>query len=177
MTITHNGMLVAALAALGLACGSSSSGGGGSGVDTGKSVTAVTDAEAKQVCNWALKQLDANPSTKQICVSGALRQPAATDPAACEALVKTCEDAIAAHPEITQPHDDGTDPCADTSVPASCSEVTVGDVELCVNARAAAQKELLNASCSQAGSSDEAAAAGNPPECDTLSTQCPEYFQ
>lgn len=157
-----------------LGCGDDD-GSSGSGVNRGKLVSDVTDAEAKKVCLWIGRESKAyEPSKKQLCTAGALARSTTTDQ--CGELVEHCltDDDVDLDDE-----DDDEDDCddADASEVASCDTVTVGEFETCLKAYLGAfKKQFDSLSCKDAGDEPDIEMPDLPDACEKIARDCPELL-
>ncbi|RLB45627.1 MAG: hypothetical protein DRJ42_29510 [Deltaproteobacteria bacterium] len=161
--------LLTALTLTGAACTSGVDGPVDTGLDRGKKLSAVTDAEAQAACmSVTTETLAPEVSWERQCTGAAVFGTATPD--ACAAARTGCLEMDPPPPEPTEPTDCSTASASDL---AGC-DATVGQFEDCMNASYTAYIDYINAlSCADAGMEfDEP----NPPECQTLEALCPGFF-
>lgn len=154
-----------------LACGEDSGGGGGSGVSGSSKVADLSDSEAKSVCNTLQGKFDrtATATTKITCTAQAL----ALSPNSCQATVDDCIDQMADDSDFDIDCDGEGGQSG--GVPEDCADVTVSEIETCVEATAKQAEALaakLNCSSSLEDFSDDD--AKSPAACTKLADRCPD---
>jgi hypothetical protein len=152
-----------------------------SGVETGKTVSSLTDAEAQQICDAAASQFGNLVSKRKGCeLSAAFFAP---DAQSCQMFADQCVQA----PEEPAPENEGgEDDCtiADAEKRMGCEE-TVESLEGCMGSiRGLAVNALGRISCADAGNVEglEAKFADLPmgiadvPGCEAIAESCPALF-
>lgn len=155
-----------------LGCGDDSS--SGSGVNSNKLVSEVTDEDAKKVCRWVEKQsASVNPSEKQICTAGVLGL--ASDETSCNKLVDQCVAGTSGELPEEEASDCDTASASDVD---SCDTITVGEYEACVKAQLDALKSSLSSvSCKNAGDAPDFEASTTPEACKKIERECPDLLE
>lgn len=152
-----------ALLSLLVACGGDDD--GSSGVESDKTLDEVTIGEAMDLCEWERDIFPTEDFAKLVCYAAALQS------ADCETFVQDCLD------EPSDPVDESSceiDPEDFDNPPACYSEITVGELEGCIEAIidvvAAAADDV---SCD---SSPDDIDIPLPDVCLELQDQCPDLF-
>ncbi len=142
---------------------------GPSGVDPSKVAGQVTDAEAKQLCLWAERQLNGfEPTKEQLCTSFGV--PFSRTEAECNESVKGCL-AQPAESVMDEPDPESCDDASAAHIGGANCTATVGEVEACIRALATAEKEFIQgASCKDVG---EPMTQTTPSGCKKIETTCP----
>jgi hypothetical protein len=150
-----------------VACGGDNGGGGGggSGIPSSTTLDQLTDEQIVTLCEYVSEQFNSDSIDKVVCHYIAL----AFGSEMCEADVEEC---LA---EPSEPADCSMAP--DDELPACASQVTVGELEACLNEQAARFDQLAaGVSCSSDPADLEAAFNEVGPACMIVQQKCPELI-
>lgn len=138
----------------------------GLGVDSSKSLSEVTPAEAQEICDWGDTLISEDDDKMIGCyIEGIF----ADQSGGCQAAFDAC---MAAPAEV----DDTDDSCDIDTLPACASEVTVGEMETCMRAQAESFTTLGKSLSCESTSGDLENLDDMPAACEAANTKCPALF-
>jgi len=147
------------------ACGGGD--GGGSGVDGSKNLSALSDAEIVEICEYSESLINQAHSEELSCYVTGIFQASETED--CQTIADACIADIA-----VEEGDCSTAP--DDTLPSCASEVTVSEMERCLSAQAS-QVNSISINCETTPAEiSELSEQPLPAACAPVEEKCPELF-
>jgi hypothetical protein len=147
------------------ACGGGE--GGGSGVDGSKNLTALSDAEIIEICEYSESLIDQANSDEVSCYVTGIFQASETED--CQTIADACiADSV--------PEEGDCNTAPDDALPSCASDVTVSEMESCLSAQAS-QINSISIDCETTVEElSELSEQPLPAACAAVEEKCPDLF-
>ncbi len=150
------------------ACGGGGGDGAGSNVDSAKPLSDLTEEESRELCEYSAQEFDVAESQAAGCQLLALLL--SDSPESCQASYDSCmaeEDTVDCSTESLDPEE----------LPDCAANVTVGEMEACVEARFDQMVELTEGLSCSSDPGEASFPSSLPAICEEIEEKCPELFE